>query len=122
MFIKKSSKTVRGRKYINHLLVESVNTPKGPRHKVICSLGNLDPGPPEKWLGIAQNIEKALGGQLPIESDPVVEELIGKIRSKQGSDAEPVSAQLDTIWQTVDTNASSMSEAREAGPVHVAHQ
>jgi transposase len=122
MFIKKSSKTVRGRKYINHLLVESVNTPKGPRHKVICSLGNLDPGPPEKWLGIAQNIEKALGGQLPIESDPVVEELIGKIRSKQGSDAEPVSAQLDTRWQTVDTNAFSMSEAREAGPVHVAHQ
>ena len=122
MFIKKSSKTVNGKKYVNHLLVESVNTPKGPRHKVICSLGNLDPGPPEKWLGIAQNIEKALGGQLPIEADPIAEQVVGKIRSKQGIDATPVSADVNAKWLTVDTDEFSMSEAREAGPVHVGHQ
>ena len=95
MFIKKSSKTVNGKTYVNHLLVESVNTPKGPRHKVICSLGNLDPGPPEKWLGVAQNIEKALGGQLPIEADPIAEQVEGKIRSKQGIDVTPVPADVD---------------------------
>ena len=29
----------------NHLLVESVATPQGPRHRVICSLGALAPAP-----------------------------------------------------------------------------
>jgi hypothetical protein len=39
MFIKRTTKRVKGKTYVNHLLVESVATPKGPRHKVVCSLG-----------------------------------------------------------------------------------
>ena len=41
MFIKRTSKRVNGKTYINHLLVESLATPKGPRHRVVCSLGSL---------------------------------------------------------------------------------
>jgi transposase len=122
MFIKKSSKTVNGKKYVNHLLVESYSTPKGPRHKVICSLGNLDPGPKDKWLGSARNIKTALGGQLLIEPDPVAEQIVDKIRSKNNMAVAPVSANVDERWLTVDTKEFSMSEAREAGPVHVGHQ
>jgi transposase len=121
MFIKKSCKTVNGKKYVNHLLVESVNTPKGPRHKVICSLGNLDPGPSEKWLRVAQNIEKALSGQLPIESDPIVEQIVEKIKSKQEVSDSAITGE-DARWQTVDTETFSTEDAREAGPVHVGHQ
>jgi len=113
---------VKGKKYVNHLLVESVSTPKGPRQKVICSLGNLDPGPQEKWARVAKNIEKALGGQLNIESDSVAEQVVDKIRSRQGSESSAVSEHQDSRWLTIDTEEFSMSEAREAGPVHVGHQ
>ena len=60
MFIKKTSKTVNGKTYINHLLVESVSTPKGPRHRVVCSLGNLAPAPKEEWLALARKVSQVL--------------------------------------------------------------
>ena len=41
MFLKPTRKTVRGKTYTNHLLVESISTPDGPRHRTICSLGSL---------------------------------------------------------------------------------
>jgi transposase len=122
MFIKKSPKTVNGKRYVNHLLVESVNTPKGPRHRVICSLGNLDPGPPEKWLNLSRNIEKALGGQMLIESDPIAEQIVEKIKTKRDVDGVPAADERDQRWLTVDTEEFSLEEAREAGPVHVGHQ
>src|SRR5208283_1047633 len=99
MFIKKSPKIVNGKKYVNHLLVESVNTPKGPRHKVICSLGNLDPGPPEKWQRIAQNIQKSLSGQQLLERDPVAEQVLEKIKVKHGASGEQ---EADARWLQID--------------------
>jgi hypothetical protein len=122
MFIKKSPKIVNGKKYVNHLLVESVNTPKGPRHKVICSLGNLDPGPPEKWLSISRNIENALGGQLSFEADPIAEKILEKIISKQEADSASSADEKESRWLTVNTEEFSMEKAREAGTVHVGHQ
>ena len=46
MFIRQTRRSVQGRTYTNYLLVESVRTPKGPRQKVVCSLGDLSPRPP----------------------------------------------------------------------------
>jgi len=43
MYIRKSSRTYKGKTYSNYVLVESVLTPKGPRQKIICSLGDLRP-------------------------------------------------------------------------------
>src|SRR5574341_162350 len=45
VFLKPTRKTVRGKTYTNHLLVESISTPNGPRHRTICSLGSLEPAP-----------------------------------------------------------------------------
>ena len=56
MFIKRTVAKYGEKTYVNHLLVESVNTPAGPRHKVICNLGHLDPGPKEEWLDLADRI------------------------------------------------------------------
>lgn len=122
MFIKKSTKTVNGKKYTNHLLVESISTPKGPRHRVICSLGNLDPGPSDKWRKLARNIDSALAGQLSLDPDPIASKIVQKIQSKQTPDDMPASEDLDSRWQTVNTEEFETSEAREAGPVHVGHQ
>ncbi len=41
MYIRKASRTYKGKTYSHFLLVESLLTPKGPRQKVICSLGDL---------------------------------------------------------------------------------
>ena len=50
MYIRKSSRVYKGKTYTNHLLVESVQTPKGPRQRTICSLGSLAPAPQKEWL------------------------------------------------------------------------
>jgi transposase len=123
VFIRKCTKTVKGKKYVNHLLVESMNTPQGPRQRVICSLGNLDPGPAEKWVRVAKNIENALVGQLAIENDLLTKEIVEKIRSKRNADEKPRGAEDENDqWQTIDTENFSIDQAREAGPVHVGHQ
>src|SRR6266508_2977701 len=38
MFIKRTTRRVGATTYVNHLLVESVATPQGSRHRSICSL------------------------------------------------------------------------------------
>jgi hypothetical protein len=50
MYIRKSTRSYKSRTYTNYLLVESVHTPKGPRQRTVCSLGDLSPRPREEWL------------------------------------------------------------------------
>ena len=74
MFIRKTVKRYKDRTYTSYLLVESVSTPQGPRQRTICSLGDLSPGPRQKWLGLANRIEAALQGQVSLEGpDPLVD-------------------------------------------------
>src|SRR2546428_13580184 len=75
MYIRKSTRTYKGKTYTNYLLVESVQTPKGPRQRIICSLGSLEPGPAEEWLGLAHKLRSALQGQesLPHASEQIQE-------------------------------------------------
>ena len=63
MFIKQTRKKLKGKTYSNYLLVESVATPRGPRHRVVCSLGSLAPAPREHWLRLAHNLQDSLSGQ-----------------------------------------------------------
>lgn len=117
MFIRKTVKHHNGRSYTTYLLVESVRTPEGPRQKTICSLGDLSPGPRQKWLGLVNRVEAALQGQAPLDGpDPLVEGIVDKIRS-----ARPRLRRDDDIV-TVHTDQVSLEKAREAGPVHVGHQ
>src|SRR2546422_10470703 len=71
MYIRKSTRTYKEKTYTNHLLVESIQTPKGPRQRIICSLGSLEPGPAEEWLGLADKLQFAFHGQeaLPQSSE-----------------------------------------------------
>src|SRR5499427_8162560 len=63
MYIRKSIRTYKGKTYTNYVLVESVQTPDGPRQKTICSLGDLSPRPRQQWLDLAHKLEHALAGQ-----------------------------------------------------------
>lgn len=126
MFIKRTSKTIKGTRYDNYLLVESVNTPKGPRHKVICSLGNLGAGSADKWLEVAHKVQRSLSGQLPLlPADPEVERIVAKAR-ESGSLTEPrasnPAAEEEDRYVSMDTHSVQLTDSCEAGPVHVAHQ
>src|SRR2546429_9249322 len=84
MYIRKSTRTYKDKTYTNHLLVESVQTSKGPRQRIICSLGSLEPGPAEEWLGLAHKLESALEGQKALpDSSEQIQAWVEKARKKK---------------------------------------
>lgn len=124
MYIRRTAKSHKGKTYTNYLLVESVSTPKGPRQRIICSLGSLAPAPSEQWLDLAHRLEASLQGQASLTaSDSQVEALAEKVRRTRGvrtkqTEAPPVAC--PTL--AVNTEQVTVEEAREAGSVHVGHQ
>ena len=119
MYIRKSASKQRGKTYINYLLVESVQTPKGPRQRVICSLGNLAPAPREEWLALAHKLEASLRGQLALgASQADIDKIVAKARrTKKRTYFVNPSSIIE-----VDSDRVDVEQAREAGPVHVGHQ
>src|SRR6266436_8368426 len=81
MYLRKTAKTHKGKTYTNFLLVESQHTPKGPRQRIICSLGALAPAPREHWLALAHRLQASLQGQSSLlPADVPIETLIKKVR------------------------------------------
>lgn len=118
MYIRKTKRVYKGKVYTNHLLVESVFTPKGPRQRTICSLGSLEPAPGEQWLSLAHRMEAALQGQLSLQSQGTeTETRVG--RTRKGRE-KGVSGRSGTL--AIDTDRIETEEHREAGSVHVGHQ
>src|SRR5260370_3295434 len=91
MYLRRSKRVYKGKTYTNYLLVESVQTPKGPRQKTICSLGDLKPRPRTEWLDLARKLENALAGQddLLRPADPVLNRFLAKARARQPAHALP---------------------------------
>src|ERR1700693_5819946 len=133
MYIRKSIRSYNGRTYTNYVLVESVYTPKGPRQKTICSLGDLSPRTREAWIEFARKIEDALLGQSHLldTDDSEVADIVHRVRARRrneqrrGAERPPPPAPLPA-----NTGALIKSEParvaterhREAGPVHVGYQ
>ena len=120
MFARRTQRRYKGETYTNYVLVESVRTPKGPRQKVVCSLGDLSPRPREQWLELARKVEAALGGQKELggAGDAQVAEVVkrigrGRSRRKPGGAADLISVHSDQV---------RTEEHRAAGPVHVGVQ
>ena len=86
MYVRQTTRRYKDKTYTNYLLVESIHTPKGPRQKVICSLGDLSPRPAEDWLRLARKVEDALVGQVNLFSqpDPEVEQIVRQVRQRAG--------------------------------------
>ncbi len=112
MYLRRTTRRVGDKTYQNHLLVESIATPKGPRQRVICSLGALAPGPKDAWLGTARRLQAALAGQTALVPDATVEALTARARPPR-----PRGPGL-----TIDPDRVTFEDEREAGPVHVGHQ
>ena len=118
MFIKRTTRQVGGKTYVNHLLVESVATAQGPRHRTICSLGSLAPAPEDHWRGLAHKLASALGGQTTLVPDPAVEAFAAQARPTRHRPAPLAGADVVAIH----TDQITTEDVREAGPVHVGHQ
>ena len=117
MYIRTTTRIYKGKTYTNHLLVESIQTPKGPRQRIICSLGSLQPAPAEDWLALAHKLESALEGQ---ESLPGPAAEIEELSRKASQGRKRAVASGSAI--AVEPDGVAMEEAREAGPVHAGHQ
>lgn len=119
MFIKRTTRRVGDKTYVNHLLVESIATPQGPRHRTICSLGSLTPAPADEWRALARKLSMALGGQRTLQPEPTVEVLTARARPpRPHAPARPVGDDVVAIH----TDQVRSEDIREAGPVHVGHQ
>jgi transposase len=130
MFIRKVKNKYKGREYFNYQLVESVRTEKGPRHKVVCSLGSLAPRSPEDWLKLSSRIEGALRGQDDLFDQGTDDELpgiISKIRNgkKRRGKAKPeLQAAVEGEGEVVAVKTGSVrtEDLREAGPAHAGNE
>jgi len=123
MYIRKSTRSYKGGTYTNYVLVESVQTPKGPRQKSVCSLGDLSPRPREEWLSLTRKIEDALLGQerLVDHGDAEVAAIVDQVRERRENTLPPrPSASAELI--TVDPSRVTTEQHREAGPIHVGYQ
>src|SRR3990167_2909398 len=114
MYLRKTTRRYKDKTYTNHLLVESVHTARGPRQRIICSLGSLEPAPAEAWLGMAHKLEAALQGQGSLPGSAAA---IADLTEKARRGTRPARATIE-----LDVDHVAMEESREAGPVHVGHQ
>ena len=119
MFIKRTKRTLRGKTYTNHLLVESVATERGPRHRVVCSLGSLGPAPKAQWLKLAHHLQESLGGQESFLEHSAEEQALAQKASLATKSKKQRGAGKDIH---VDLEQVEVEEARQAGAVHVGHQ
>jgi transposase len=121
MYIRQAARSYKGRTYTNYLLVESVQTAKGPRQKTVCSLGDLSPRPREEWLRLTHKIEDALLGQgrLVDPSDADIAAIVRKVRQRRDKASPPPRAASGGLLVTLDPSRVTTEQHREAGPVHV---
>jgi hypothetical protein len=129
MFIREKSKTVKGKKYIQHQLIESIRTPAGPRQRLVLNLGFLDLHP-DKWKELANTIESEVHKQPRLfVTDPQIEKLARHyakviVREKLNKESERAASdkaadRLSADYQSVDVNSVNSSEARKIGAEHV---
>ena len=126
MYIRKTVRRYKDKTYVNYLLVESVLTEKGPRQKVICSLGDLSPKPPEEWLALARKLKDALTGQMSFpgfaEDDPELQRLVRESpaqpppdRDSPRTESAPTSGNLISVH----TDHVTYENPGPAGHIHV---
>jgi transposase len=130
MYIRKTVRRYKDKTYVNFLLVESVLTDKGPRQKVVCSLGDLSPRPPEQWLALARKLQDALTGQLSLpgmaHEDPELERLKQQMPTHTAppKDVDGTLAAAPSPGDLVSVHIDRVSyeTPRPAGHIHVGRQ
>ena len=122
-FVTTNKKT--GTKYVTHRLVESYQTEKGPRQRIIMHLGTLTL-PKSEWRKLACVLEARLAGQESLFSDnPEIAQAANKAMENysflQLRQSEAASRQEKRELVSIDLKSVSTTESRSLGPELVAH-
>jgi len=122
MYIKKTKRKYKNKIYTNYLLVEALHTPKGPRQKVVCSLGDLHARSRDEWIDLARKVEDALLGQEGLfeRNDAEVEKIVRKVRKHRVRQGEKEEVGRSDGNDLIEVHADKVrtERHREAGPVH----
>jgi len=134
MFIRESKTKNKktGKIYIKHTLVESIRTERGPRQRLVMTLGELSLDR-SLWKSLALAMESYLSGQEELEylgTFDLPDELIKEIAFQRTAINKKQQKELETpkefekktkIIQNVDIDSLSVVENRSLGPELVAN-
>ena len=114
MFLRRKSKSARGVGYSYWHLCETVRTARGPRQRVVASLGKLDETELAGWRGGWDDLPALLRGETP-RSAPVAVPLPGFTAAEAGipADAAP-------RWEQADLRALRVERSRDFGECYLA--
>jgi len=125
MFIREVSKTIKGKKYIQHQLMESFRIEKGPRQKLILNLGTLDL-PKEKHKELANRINIIINNKMTLidikasaEVEPLANHYAEQIIKQRLNNDKIESDKKEKNIQQVDLNTVTNSQARTIGAEHI---
>lgn len=139
MYIRRKIKTRKGQTYVQHQLLKSVRTERGPRQEVVLNMGELELRQ-EHWKDLANAIEAIVNNQacLPFEqSNQEVEKLAGHfaqmiisktLNQQQQDDSHfacdlgEQSSEQKTDFCNVDINSIRSSQSRSIGGEYVVHE
>lgn len=127
MFIRanKTKNKKTGITYITHRLVESYQTEKGPRQRVIMHLGELSL-PKSEWKKLADALEARLSGQTSLfmidpKIDAIAAQAIEHHELVQSKIEDKTRREKEADFVSVDLNSATTTEARTVGPEIVAN-
>lgn len=114
--ITKNRKT--GKEYTTHRLVETHQTEKGPRQRMVMSIGKLDL-PKNRWKELAKALEYRLSGTENLAPDDIkfaADEVMKNQTDLVGNREEKDKREKGAVYDNIDLNSIASSDSRSIGP------
>ncbi len=118
--------------YIQHRLVESKRTSKGPRQQTVLNLGTLEISK-DKFKALANNIEALLSKQnILFDDDPeitglaqhfseiILRKRLQQVQASSNEQSQAPKTEEKAHYETVDVNSATTSNGRSVGLEHIA--
>jgi len=114
---------ISGKIYSYYKLVETVQTEKGPRQKVILHVGKLDINNNDRKM-LGKLIERRIAGKQEILKQPrldkIVDETVQKYHEKIAIEAEKQAEELKSYYVEVDLSSTTQTNYRTIGGESIA--
>lgn len=139
MFIRESKTKNKktGKVYIKHSLVESLRTERGPRQRLVMSLGKIELDR-SQWKDLALALELYLNGEHDLDhlslyhlSEELLNEITrqrlviehhqSRLETQEEAKSDISSKQAKKDIQQIDTNTLTVTQSRSLGPELLAH-
>lgn len=119
MFLRRKNKSVGGVGYSYWHLCETVRTARGPRQRVVASLGKLDQAELAGWRGGWEDLPALLRGETPA-SGPATAALAGFAAEEDVSAGVAAADVSAPRWEQADLGALRVERSRDFGECYLA--